>query len=209
MNGVQIVQAIADEHRRMGGINVFANGWQTRGNGMSPNYGGLLIHHTAGSNNVNIDQILITGRSDLPGPLCNFCVMYDGDLGIISANPANHAGASGGWDTAPFTKSSLFNRDILGCEIQYTGTQPMSAPQYETAKRLSNAVLNVLGKPGDYRWVKFHQGTSIEGKWDPGYAMGKTYDIGKFRKDAATGNQENGDSSTWVDNLLQLLGPEQ
>nr|DAK84384.1 MAG TPA: hypothetical protein [Caudoviricetes sp.] len=133
--------------------------------------------------------------------------MYDGDLGVISANPANHAGASGGWDTAPLPRTGLFNREIIGCEIQYPGTEPMAAVQYESAKRLSVATLKVLNKANQYQWVKFHQGTSIEGKWDPGYANGKTYDVSAFRRDAAgmpQGEDEN--SANWLDNYRQLFG---
>ncbi|QDF16895.1 lysin A, N-acetylmuramoyl-L-alanine amidase domain [Gordonia phage Newt] len=208
MNGAQVIGAIARRNVELGGRSVYTRGWETRGNGQSPAYQGLLLHHTAGGRNVNIDQILIDGRWDLPGPLCNFCIMYDGDLGVISANPANHAGASGGWDTAPFERTGLFNRQIIGCEIQYPGVEPMSNAQYETAKRLSIATLEVLGKPRDTRWIKFHQGTSIEGKWDPGYANGKTYNISEFRKDVLgmrpTGEDEN--SAAWLDNYRQLFG---
>ncbi|AKJ71826.1 endolysin [Tsukamurella phage TIN3] len=89
---VKIIGDIAAEFNRLGGRSVFTRGWESRGNGQSSNYGGLLLHHTAGSRNVNIDQILISGRWDLAGPLCNFCIMYDGDLGVIAAHPANHAG---------------------------------------------------------------------------------------------------------------------
>ena len=202
-----IIKAIADEFTRLDGRAVFTAGWETRGNGQSSAYKGLLLHHTAGGRNVNIDQILIDGRWDLPGPLCNFCIMYDGDLGVISANPANHAGASGGWDTAPLPRTGLFNREVIGCEIQYPGTEPMAAVQYESAKRLSVATLKVLNKANQYQWVKFHQGTSIEGKWDPGYANGKTYDVSAFRRDAAgmpQGEDEN--SANWLDNYRQLFG---
>ena len=202
-----IIKAVADEFVRLGGRAVYTQGWESRGNGQSSNYQGLLLHHTAGGRNVNIDQILIDGRWDLPGPLCNFCIMYDGDLGVISANPANHAGASGGWDTAPFARTGLFNRDIIGCEIQYPGTEPMAAVQYESAKRLAVAVTNVLSKAGQFQWVKFHQGTSIEGKWDPGFANGKTYDIAAFRRDVAGMPQsEDENSPDWLDNLRQLMG---
>lgn len=205
---VPIIQAIADNVVLLGGRAVFADGWQTRGNGQSSNYGGILIHHTAGGNNVNIDQILITGRWDLPGPLCNFCIMYDGDVGVIAAHPANHAGASGGWDTAPLPRTGLFNREIVGVEIQYKGTEPMAQVQYEAAKRLSIATLKVLGRAGQYDRIKFHQGTSIEGKWDPGYhPSGKTYDIAKFRNDCKNmGQIESESGGDWLDNKLQFMG---
>lgn len=204
---VKIIGDIAAEFNRLGGRSVFTRGWESRGNGQTSNYGGLLLHHTAGSRNVNIDQILISGRWDLAGPLCNFCIMYDGDLGVIAAHPANHAGASGGWDTAPFPRTGLFNREIIGCEIQYPGVEPMAQVQYESAKRLATATLNVLGKVGQYQWVKFHQGTSVEGKWDPGYAEGKTYNISSFRNDAkGTVQGEDMNSPDWKDNLRQLVG---
>lgn len=181
---VQIIQAIADEFARRGGTVVYRDGWKTRGNGQSSAYKGGLFHHTAGGNNIYIDEILVTGRWDLAGPLCNFCIMYDGDLGVIAANPANHAGASGGWDTAPFPRTGLFNKEIIGTEIQYKGTEPMADVQYKSATLLASCILSVLNKAGKTEWIKFHQGTSIEGKWDPGYdARGYTYDIGKFRKD--------------------------
>lgn len=181
---VQIIQAIADEFARRGGNVVYRDGWKTRGNGQTSDYAGGLFHHTAGGNNIYIDEILVTGRWDLAGPLCNFCIMYDGDLGVIAAHPANHAGASGGWDTAPFERTGLFNRRIIGTEIQYKGTEPMADVQYKSATLLASCILSVLGKVGRTEWIKFHQGTSIEGKWDPGYdARGYTYDIGKFRKD--------------------------
>lgn len=213
---VQIIGDIALEFARLGGQVVYRDGWENRGNGQSSAYKGGLFHHTAGGNNIYIDEILVTGRWDLAGPLCNFCIMYDGDLGVIAAHPANHAGASGGWDTAPFARTGLFNREIIGTEIQYKGTEPMANVQYTSAKRLGNAILNVLGKPGQYDWLKFHQGTSIEGKWDPGYdARGYTYDVAQFRKDCAAfsgtvapapvGEDEN--SADWHDNLIQFMGP--
>ncbi|AUV60636.1 endolysin [Gordonia phage SteveFrench] len=207
MNGVAVIGAIARRFTQLGGRAVYTRGWETRGNGQSPDYGGLLIHHTAGGRNVNIDQILISGRWDLAGPLCNVCIMYDGDLGVIAANPANHAGASGGWDTAPFERTGLFNKRIIGCEVQYPGVEPMANVQYESCKRLAIATMEVLGRPGQFERVKFHQGTSIEGKWDPGYANGKTYGISQFRKDCRgmpQGEDEN--SADWLDNYRQLFG---
>lgn len=204
-----IVRAIAQEYVKLGGRAVYTRGYETRGNGQTSNYNGIVFHHTAGARNVNIDQILIDGRWDLPGPLCNFCIMYDGDLGVIAANPANHAGASGGWDTAPLPHTGLFNREVLGCEIQYPGTEPMAAVQYESAKRLAVATLKVLNKPGQTQWLKFHQGTSIEGKWDPGYHINptKTYNITQFRNDVKGMQQgEDPNSADWKDNVRQLMG---
>lgn len=197
--------------RRVGdaGINtVYSPGWEGRSNGQSWPAGGpkgFILHHTAGGNNIYIDQNLISGVPGLSGPLCNFCIMYDGDLGVISNGPANHAGASGGWDTEPLPVTGMFNREVLGVEIQYKGTEPMSAPQYNTMLILCNAVMDEIGKPGQFQWVKTHNGTSVQGKWDPGYAPGKTYDIAAMRRDMA--NKVVGDDpKTWDSIMLQLMG---
>ena len=159
------------------------SGWQTRGNGQVSAYEGWINHHTATAfANANLD-ILINGRPDLSGPLCNSCGWADGSVGLIAANPANHAGASGGWDTAPLPVSSLFNKRVWGHEIIYPGTVPMTPAQYRTALIVSKIGLDIWGY-GDVRRDKFHQGTSITGKWDPGFAPGQTYSITKFRADA-------------------------
>ena len=207
------IRAIAEEFKRLGGTVVYSRGWDTRGNGQSSAYQGFTLHHTAGGNNVNIDQNLITGIPGLSGPLCNFCIMYDGDLGVIAAHPANHAGASGGWDTAPLPVTGMFNRLVIGCEVQYRGTEPMANVQYESSKRLAVATMKVLGYPPDSNRIKFHNGTSIQGKWDPGYAPGKTYPVVQFRKDClnfskGVGAVEDENSADWKDNLHQLIGPQ-
>jgi hypothetical protein len=166
---------------RAAGITVHeAPGWQTRGNGQTSAYEGWLNHHTAtGFANSNLG-ILINGRPDLSGPLCNSCGWEDGSVGLISANPANHAGASGGWDTAPLPVTGTFNKRVWGHEIIYPGTEPMTPEQYHTALVVSKIGVDIWGS-GDVNRIKFHEGTSITGKWDPGFAPGQTYSISQFR----------------------------
>ncbi len=157
--------------------------WEARGNGLISRYKGLVVHHTAG--NFGRDySTLYNGRSDLPGPLCNTSGNEDGSVTMIAAHPANHAGASGGWDTAPLPRTSLFNPEVWGHEICYPGTVPMRAAQWRTAAILGRVVCDVLSRLEDY--IKFHQGTSITGKYDAGYAPGKTYDIAALRRDAVS-----------------------
>jgi hypothetical protein len=158
-------------------------GWQSRGNGQTSAYQGIVTHHTATAfANANLG-VLINGRPDLSGPLCNSCGWADGSVGIIAAHPANHAGASGGYNTAPLPKTSLFNKMVWGHEIIYPGTSPMTAAQYRTATILSKICVDVFGF-SDVNRIKGHAETSITGKWDPGYASGKTIDLNKFRNDA-------------------------
>jgi hypothetical protein len=169
---------------RAAGITVHEQpGWQSRGNGMSSAYQGFEWHHTAtGYSNSNL-PILINGRPDLSGPLCNTCGWADGSVGMIAANPANHAGASGGYNTAPLPRTSLFNKYMWGHEIIYPGDKPMTAEQYRTACILAKICTDIFGY-GDINRAKGHAETSITGKWDPGYAPGKTLDLNKFRADA-------------------------
>lgn len=145
---------------------------------------GHVNHHTAGGNNIYLDANLTNGVPGLSGPLSNYAILYDGDLAVVSLHPANHAGASGGWDTAPLPVTRDFNRRVLGTEIQYRGTEPMSPAQYKTMCILNEEIRKYHGWP-DFSRCKTHNGTSVEGKWDPGYAPGKTYDIAALRRDFA------------------------
>lgn len=197
VNGPQMMRDIATMCNQRYDINiVYAPGWETRGNGQSWAAGGpkgFIDHHTAGGNNIYLDQNLISGIPGLSGPLCNFAGLYDGDLAVVAAYPANHAGASGGWDTAPLPNTSMFNREVLGIEMQYRGTEPMSPAQYRTMCAVNRCAAIVLGWKS-MNVIKTHNGTSIQGKWDPGYAPGKTYDINKIRSDA-TALDPNGSAS--------------
>lgn len=185
INAVQMIRDVANECIRRGVNVIFEPGWENRGNGQDWTPGGpkgLVNHHTGGGNNIYLDRNLITGVPGLSGPLCNFAGLYDGDLCVVAAFPANHAGASGGWDTAPLPNTGWFNREVLGIEIQYRGTEPMSPEQWRTVTIFNKVCQEILGWPADQSCSKFHQGTSIQGKWDPGYANGKTYDIYDFRR---------------------------
>lgn len=172
-------------------------GWRERGNGYVSSYVGGLVHHTAtafgkalpGS---SIGKLLVDGRPDLKGPLCNYAGNDDGSVTIIAAHPANHAGASGGRSMGPLPTTKLFNAKVLGLEIVYPGTQPMRSAQYRTALIWARIVADVVGA-GAIERVRAHAETSITGKWDPGDAPGHTIDMAAFRRAARTALQEADD----------------
>lgn len=181
---------------RAAGVTVHeASGWKTRGNGYTSTYVGGLVHHTAtaftnavaGSSVLNM---LINGRPDLDGPLCNYAGNMDGSLTVVSAGPANHAGASGGRSMGPLPVTTLFNPRALGLEIVYPGTVAMKPAQMRTAQVWARVVADVVGG-GDIERVRAHAETSVTGKWDPGYAYGKTIDMAAFRRAAETALQED------------------
>jgi hypothetical protein len=164
------------------GITVkYHAGWQNAGNGQVSAYQGMSWHHTATAFG-EAPAVLWEGRPDLDGPLCNSAGNSDGSVTIISANPANHAGASGGKKTAPLPITTLFNKMMWGHEIVYPGTVPMTAAQYRTALILGGVIMGILGHP-TAEWCKGHSDTSITGKWDPGTTGSKAMDTDKMRAD--------------------------
>lgn len=176
---------------RSAGVRVReAGGWQSRGNGQSSAYEGGLVHHTATGFGIAVPgtgagNLLINGRPDLRGPLCNYAGNDDGSITVIAAHPANHAGASGGRSMGPLPTTRSFNRRVLGLEIVYPGTTPMRAAQYRSALVWARVVADVVGG-GDIERVRAHAETSVTGKFDPGDAPGRTIDMAAFRRAAKT-----------------------
>jgi hypothetical protein len=154
-------------------------GWESRGNGQSSVYEGGLVHHTA-TGFGSAPAVLVDGRPDLAGPLCNYAGNADGSITVIAAHPANHAGASGGRSMGPLPVTSLFNKRVLGLEIVYPGTVAMRTAQYRTAGIWSRIVVDVCGH-SDIQRARAHAETSVTGKWDPGDAPSRTINMAAFR----------------------------
>lgn len=99
-------------------------GWETRG---SENFDprGSVNHHTAGPGprygNHPTLNVLINGRSDLPGPISNASLSRDDKVYLIAAGRANHAGA-GGW------RGLSGNSSVWGLEVEHTGVLATEPP---------------------------------------------------------------------------------
>lgn len=149
-----------------------------RGNGQSwGSIAGGIMHHTATPEGT-APSVLINGRSDLSGPLCNSAGEKDGTVAFVAYNPANHAGAAGGKSMGPLPVTTTFNKRVWGHEIVYPGTTPMNDAQYRSAVGLGRVIADLCGGA---EVVRAHAETSVTGKWDPGYAPGKTIDMAAFR----------------------------
>jgi N-acetylmuramoyl-L-alanine amidase len=75
---------------------VEVDGWQSRGHGDMGPVKFVICHHTAepiDSNTMPSMSILINGRPDLKGPLCNLALGQDGIFYMVAAGKAWHAGA--------------------------------------------------------------------------------------------------------------------
>lgn len=185
MGAVEDVLFFVSVFREFGVPVEFEPDWERRGNGSTANYQGGILHHTAiaasYANPGPGTRVLRDGRPDLSGPLCQYQNKFNGTVRVIAAHPANHAGASGGRSMGPLPVSRLFNPLVQGMENDYAGNSPMSPEQYRTSLVFAIACKR---RYGSIERCRAHMETSIEGKWDPGYAPGRTIDMTTFRRDA-------------------------
>lgn len=97
-------------------------GWRTRRASTStfaPR--GVLCHHTASSRTGGDSpalNICVHGRSDLPGPLCNFHLSRDGVVTYVAAGRANHAGLGGPIKGIPLNSGNSY---LWGIEAENNG----------------------------------------------------------------------------------------
>lgn len=161
---------LADEFRAAGLNVVEIDGWKTRGRPASS--GGndaraLTNHHTGATSRPDSWApgltTLVAGRVDLPGPLCHYAVDYAGNVYVIAAGRANHAGYA---KPVPGLVGGDGNAQLIGDEVITDGKQIMPAPQVRALALTNAVVLRRLGAGTDrlYR----HADTSVTGKWDIG-----------------------------------------
>ena len=185
------------------------SGWQTRNRNHVGAWGGVngFIWHHTGADTSNpagyAAGTLAKGFTGLPGPLCHFGLTPDGTVYLVGWGRANHAG---GGDPAVLTKviNETYtgqlrptkgnsngvdgNAHFYGVEIMYSGSHKMTDAQYQSALKLSAAILDFHITRDD--WGKEAKSVIAHGewssdKWDPGYASGKIMDMDKVRKDIA------------------------
>ena len=125
-----MLTGLADGLRKHGLTVIETPGWKTRGWAGRGFYGtpkGVLHHHTAttsarryttGAPTLNM---LIGGRSDLPGPLCNLAFGRAGEVYVVAAGWANHAGVGGPIGGVPLNAG---NGWLIGIEAESSGVAP-------------------------------------------------------------------------------------
>lgn len=155
---------------RSEGLTVFeAAGWQTRGVEFSHAIDGVVGHHTASnrkSGNFPSFSIVITGRPDLKGPLCELLLGRDGSWYVIASGIANHAG-KGAWKG-----TALGNGSTIGIEAENDGIgEPWSQKMLDSYVRgvaalLRHLALDPLRFCSHYEWA-LPQGRKIDpaGPW--------------------------------------------
>ncbi|HEX8667354.1 MAG TPA: glycoside hydrolase family protein [Allosphingosinicella sp.] len=118
-------------------------GWRSRGRADMPRPLGVMCHHTANPHSGNMPTLnmLINGRSDLPGPLCQLGLGRDGTFYVVAAGRANHAGL-GRWQGVTTGNSSF-----IGIEAEHSGRpgDEWPAVQMDAYARGVAAILRHIG----------------------------------------------------------------
>lgn len=153
---------------------VEVSGWRERGRPTSTggfNPVGVLCHHTAtgkSSNDDSVVNLLVKGRSDLPGPLCHFGLARDGTVYLVSSGRANHAGVAKSSGTVAAGDGNVL---YMGIEAFNDGVgEPWPTVQMN-AYVLLCAVLCVELTGNSAQTVRGHKETSTSGKIDPTFEM--------------------------------------
>lgn len=122
-------------------------GWETRGNSsFAP--AGVVGHWTAGPRGAAADKrpslnVVVNGRPDLSGPLCNVYLDRAGVPVIVAAGRANHAGPGG-------YKGLVGNSAVYGIEAESAGDGDWTAAQKAAYPRLVRAMLDGLGRGSEF-----------------------------------------------------------
>ena len=130
---------------RAAGLKVaLVDGWETRGSENVTKTLGVICHHTAtvGGGNMPTLGLLIKGRADLKGPLCQLGLGRDGTYYVVAAGRANHAGA-GSWNGIVTGNSSF-----IGIEAENSGRadDPWPDVQVDAYQHGVAAILAHIGR---------------------------------------------------------------
>lgn len=148
----------------------------TPGHGTMGTVMGAILHHTATPDSAAGDYPSLTvvtkGRSDLPGPLCNFGLGRSGTIYLVTEGIAWHAGAG------TYGGTTDGNGHFLGIEAEYPGTaRPWNATQLDAYRRLVASILFELKRNTDWDIRHALWATPPGRKIDTnGFVMNKDFD---------------------------------
>ena len=177
---------LAEAARESGLTVVEIPAWQIRARpassgGFDPQ--GVLVHHTGGTSDdrAYVEWMALTGRSDLPAPLCQLALARDGTVYVCAAGRSNHGGTAKA--TGPMPAGDA-NALYIGIEAMNTGSEGWRPTQYAAYVALCAALCKHYGWPASH--VRAHRETSVTGKWDPGLL-----DMDLFRTDIANALEDD------------------
>jgi hypothetical protein len=135
---------------------VESQGWKGRGKELD-RVEGVVLHHTATGPDVpdgRVDTLLIVGRPDLNGPLCQLGLRRDGSFYVVADGKGNHNGF-GRW-----------GNQSIGIEAYNDGVgEPWPREQLDAYQRGTAAILRHLGL--DVSRAQGHREQDPKRKIDP------------------------------------------
>lgn len=151
-------------------------GWQGRGEEFPSIPNTVLCHHTAtpkaAKGDLPTQKILVSGRPDLSGPLCQVALGRNGTVYIVASGKANHAG-KGAW------RGITSSAQTIGVEAEHDGVSPWPAKQYDAYVQLVAVLLRGLGQKADRCCGHREWALPAGRKTDP------TFDMDRFRLEVA------------------------
>lgn len=168
-----MLEDLADACRKSGLEVIETPGWKTRGHGELMSVETIVPHHTATPRTVAGDYpslgIVRDGRADLPGPLAQLGLSRSGEVYVIAAGVAYHAGTT--------FLSRQDNWHAIGIEAEHDGFSPWPRPQYDAYVRLCAALARHYGVP--VMSVQGHKEIAAPA----GRKIDPTFDMTVFRAD--------------------------
>ena len=156
-------------------VKIGYSNWKGYGHGTPGPVEGVACHHTAGPKTGDTPSLstCVYGRSDLPGPLCNLYLSRSGEVYLVAAGIAYHAGNTRqGWQD---------NNSAIGIEAEATGVDPWPTNQYNAYAKLCAALRNYYRLPLDH--VVGHKEICDP----PGRKIDPNFDMNAFRTAVAEG----------------------
>lgn len=133
--GYPVIEVVGWETR---GHATFADGW--------PKF--VVGHHTGTAESATGDyptlKIVRDGRSDLPGPLCNFGLGRSGTVYVVAAGVAWHAG------TSSYLGATDLNNKSIGIEAESAGGGLWTNAQRDAYPKLVGACLKRMSVGTDH-----------------------------------------------------------
>jgi hypothetical protein len=151
-------------------------GWQERGHGPMGDIHGVMLHHTGPGSSEGLRNLILRGRSDLPGPLSHLFLDDDGTFYVMAAGHCNHAGP-GEWMGVHTGGNSSF----IGIEARNNGDGKdiWEAAQMGAYVTGVAAILNHIG--ASYMWAVGHKEWALP----RGRKVDPSFNMDKFRSDVA------------------------
>lgn len=133
-------------HLKRWGLKVDAQpGWRKRGRPYDFYPRAIMVHHDASSTasgNLGALKIVTNGRAGLPGPLSQFVLARDGQVVVVAAGYANHAGL-GAHKSVPANRGNTY---AIGIEAANNGVgEKWSKAQLNAYYRLCAALMVWIG----------------------------------------------------------------